>query len=76
MCYTIVRIQLFPNALGIIEKEGTYMNSLNFVSDLKDLLNGPNVHTQWSVPQLVEAATSRGEAVLTREGAVKAETGK
>ena len=52
------------------------MNSLNFVSDLKDLLNGPNVNTQWSVPQLVEAATSRGEAVLTREGAVKAETGK
>lgn len=52
------------------------MNPVNFANNLKDLLNGQNVHTQLSVPQLVEAATSRGEAVLTREGAVKAETGK
>src|SRR5690606_28841569 len=52
------------------------MTSVNFANDLKDLLTGPNVHVQLSVPQLVEAATSRGEAVLTREGAVKAETGK
>ncbi|HSI67711.1 MAG TPA: phosphoenolpyruvate carboxykinase (ATP) [Planococcus sp. (in: firmicutes)] len=52
------------------------MTSVNFANNLKDLLNGENVHVQLSVPQLVEAATSRGEAVLTREGAVKAETGK
>ncbi|ANU11493.1 phosphoenolpyruvate carboxykinase [Planococcus antarcticus DSM 14505] len=52
------------------------MTSVNFANDLKDLLTGQNVHVQLSVPQLVEAATSRGEAVLTREGAVKAETGK
>ncbi|MDN7227169.1 phosphoenolpyruvate carboxykinase (ATP) [Planococcus sp. N064] len=52
------------------------MNPVNFANNLKDLLNGQNVHIQLSVPQLVEAATSRGEAVLTREGAVKAETGK
>ncbi|TWT08499.1 phosphoenolpyruvate carboxykinase (ATP) [Planococcus sp. CPCC 101016] len=52
------------------------MTSVNFANDLNDLLTGPNVHVQLSVPQLVEAATSRGEAVLTREGAVKAETGK
>lgn len=52
------------------------MNTLNFTHGLKDLLSGQNIHVQLSVPQLVEAATSRGEAVLTREGAVKAETGK
>src|SRR5690606_36350612 len=52
------------------------MNPVNIKNDLKDLLNGQNVHVQLSVPQLVEAATSRGEAILTREGAVTAETGK
>ncbi len=52
------------------------MTSVNFASDLKNLLAGQNVHVQLSVPQLVEAATSRKEAVLTREGAVTAETGK
>ncbi|EGA90681.1 phosphoenolpyruvate carboxykinase [Planococcus donghaensis MPA1U2] len=52
------------------------MTSVNFANDLKELLTGQNVHVQLSVPQLVEAATSRKEAVLTREGAVKAETGK
>ncbi|WP_075620136.1 phosphoenolpyruvate carboxykinase (ATP) [Paenisporosarcina indica] len=52
------------------------MNSVNTVNELNDLLNGQNVHVQLSVPQLVEKATSRGEAVLTSTGAVKAETGK
>ena len=52
------------------------MNTLNFTNGLKDLLSGQNINVQLSVPQLVEAATSRGEAVLTREGAIKAETGK
>ncbi|ANU25827.1 phosphoenolpyruvate carboxykinase (ATP) [Planococcus versutus] len=52
------------------------MTSVNFANDLKNLLAGQNVHVQLSVPQLVEAATSRKEAVLTREGAVTAETGK
>jgi len=52
------------------------MNSVNTGNELNDLLNGQNVHIQLSVPQLVEKATSRGEAVLTSTGAVKAETGK
>ena len=52
------------------------MTSVNIANDLNDLLNGPNVRVQLSVPQLVEEATSRGEAVLTADGAVKAETGK
>ncbi|MFB5088029.1 phosphoenolpyruvate carboxykinase (ATP) [Psychrobacillus sp. PGGUH221] len=52
------------------------MNSIDTVSELNELLAGENVHIQLSVPQLVEKATSRGEAVLTSTGAVKAETGK
>lgn len=52
------------------------MTSVNIVNDLNDLLNSPNVRVQLSVPQLVEEATSRGEAVLTVDGAVTAETGK
>ena len=52
------------------------MNSVNTITELNELLNGQNVHVQLSVPQLVEKATSRGEAVLTSTGAVKAETGK
>ncbi|TWT26434.1 phosphoenolpyruvate carboxykinase (ATP) [Planomicrobium sp. CPCC 101110] len=52
------------------------MTSVNFVNDLNDLLNSPTVRVQLSVPQLVEEATSRGEAVLTADGAVAAETGK
>jgi len=52
------------------------MNSVNTVNELNDLLNGQNVNVQLSVPQLVEKATSRGEAVITSTGALKAETGK
>ncbi|TQR18028.1 phosphoenolpyruvate carboxykinase (ATP) [Psychrobacillus vulpis] len=52
------------------------MNSIDTVSELNELLAGNNVNIQLSVPQLVEKATSRGEAVLTSTGAVKAETGK
>ncbi|MEI4769201.1 phosphoenolpyruvate carboxykinase (ATP) [Psychrobacillus sp. FJAT-51614] len=52
------------------------MNSIDTVSELNELLTGENVNIQLSVPQLVEKATSRGEAVLTSTGAVKAETGK
>ena len=52
------------------------MNSIDTVSELNQLLAGSNVSIQLSVPQLVEKATSRGEAVLTSTGAVKAETGK
>ena len=52
------------------------MNSIDTVSELNELLAGENVHIQLSVPQLVEKATSKGEAVLTSTGAVKAETGK
>ncbi|MBD7943429.1 MULTISPECIES: phosphoenolpyruvate carboxykinase (ATP) [Psychrobacillus] len=52
------------------------MNSIDTVSELNELLAGNNISLQLSVPQLVEKATSRGEAVLTSTGAVKAETGK
>jgi phosphoenolpyruvate carboxykinase (ATP) len=52
------------------------MNSLDISSEISELLNGPNVYTQLSVPQLVERALSRKEAILTSTGAVCAETGK
>ncbi|SER92758.1 phosphoenolpyruvate carboxykinase (ATP) [Psychrobacillus sp. OK032] len=52
------------------------MNSIDTVSELNELLAGNNISVQLSVPQLVEKATSRGEAILTSTGAVKAETGK
>lgn len=62
---------------GKIKKDGIIkMNSIDTVSELNELLTGHNVSVQLSVPQLVEKATSRGEAVLTSTGAVKAETGK
>ena len=52
------------------------MNSVEINNTLKELLSGSNIKTQLSVPQLVEKATSRGEARLTVDGAVVAETGK
>lgn len=52
------------------------MNSVDIANELKELLNGGNVKVQLSVPQLVEEATARGEASLTVDGAVVAETGK
>lgn len=52
------------------------MNSVEIANELKELLNGQNIKTQLSVPQLVEKATSRGEAILTVDGALRAETGK
>ena len=44
--------------------------------NLNELLSGKNVKIQLSVPQLVEKATSRGEAKLTADGAITAQTGK
>ena len=52
------------------------MISARINEELKDLLSGKNVNIQLSVPQLVEKATSRGEASLTADGAVTAQTGK
>lgn len=52
------------------------MNSVDIHNELKDLLSGSNIKNQLSVAQLVEKATSRGEAMLTADGAVCAETGK
>ena len=46
------------------------MNSVEIDNELKELLSGANINIQLSVPQLVEKATSRGEAVLTVDGAV------
>ena len=52
------------------------MISARINDELKGLLSGDNVHVQLSVPQLVEKATTRGEAILTADGAVRAQTGK
>ncbi|WP_318617682.1 phosphoenolpyruvate carboxykinase (ATP) [Sporosarcina sp. YIM B06819] len=52
------------------------MISAKMNDKLKDLLLGKNVNLQLSVPQLVEKATARGEAQLTADGAVTAQTGK
>lgn len=52
------------------------MNSVEIANELKELLNGTNINVQLSVPQLVEKATERGEASLTVDGAIVAETGK
>ena len=52
------------------------MNSVEIANELKELLSGENIKVQLSVPQLVEEATSRGEALLTVDGAVRAETGR
>ena len=52
------------------------MNSVEIANELKELLSGANVKEQLSVAQLVEKATSRGEAILTADGAVAAKTGK
>ncbi|WP_432352537.1 phosphoenolpyruvate carboxykinase (ATP) [Sporosarcina sp. A2] len=43
---------------------------------LKELLSGSNITLQPSVPVLVEKAVSRGEAKLSADGAVTAQTGK
>jgi phosphoenolpyruvate carboxykinase (ATP) len=52
------------------------MSSIGIKSELTQLLNGPNVHLQLSVPQLVEKVLHRNEGILTSSGAVRAETGK
>ncbi len=52
------------------------MISSKISNELQILLSGNNVNYQLSVAQLVEKATSRGEAVLSADGAVAAKTGK
>ena len=52
------------------------MISAKISDELKDLLSGKNVNIQLSVPQLVEKSTARGEAQLTADGAITAQTGK
>ncbi|WP_046176695.1 phosphoenolpyruvate carboxykinase (ATP) [Domibacillus indicus] len=52
------------------------MNSLTVSSEIVELLKGSNIHTQLSVPVLVEKVLKRGEGMLTASGAVRAETGK
>lgn len=52
------------------------MISAKISDDLNKLLSGKNINIQLSVPQLVEKAISRGEAQLTSDGAVTAQTGK
>ena len=52
------------------------MNSVDIHNELKELLSGSNIQDQLSVAQLVEKSTARGEAKLSADGAVCAETGK
>jgi phosphoenolpyruvate carboxykinase (ATP) len=52
------------------------MNSVSIPNELHVFLQGENVHTQLSVPQLVEKVLTRKEGVLTSTGAVRATTGK
>lgn len=52
------------------------MSSVSFSNELTELLNSNHIHTQLSVPQLVEKVLSRNEGILTSSGAVRAETGK
>jgi phosphoenolpyruvate carboxykinase (ATP) len=52
------------------------MISAKISDDLNKLLSGKNVNIQLSVPQLVEKTILRGEAQLTSDGAVTAQTGK
>src|SRR6185437_3256814 len=77
MCYTNSRIMMTPHCFGTICK-GRYLTmiSAKIGDELKELLSGANVKIQLSVPQLVEKATARGEAQLTADGAITAQTGK
>ncbi|WOV83388.1 phosphoenolpyruvate carboxykinase (ATP) [Sporosarcina jeotgali] len=52
------------------------MISAKIDNGLKELLSGTNITLQPSVPVLVEKAVSRGEAKLSADGAVTAQTGK
>ncbi|MCM3710241.1 phosphoenolpyruvate carboxykinase (ATP) [Sporosarcina luteola] len=52
------------------------MISAKIENGLHELLSGNNVNIQPSVAELVEKATSRGEAKLSADGALTAETGK
>lgn len=52
------------------------MISAKIGDELQGLLSGNNVSIQLSVPQLVEKTLARGEAILTADGAVTAQTGK
>ncbi len=52
------------------------MISAKINDELTNLLSGENLNVQLSVPQLVEKATTRGEAILTADGAIRAKTGK
>ena len=52
------------------------MISSKVSDELQLLLSGKNINNQLSVAQLVEKATSRGEAELSADGAVAAKTGK
>ncbi|MCG7342530.1 phosphoenolpyruvate carboxykinase (ATP) [Sporosarcina sp. ACRSL] len=52
------------------------MISAKIENGLHELLSGSNVNIQLSVAELVEKATSRGEAKLSADGALSAETGK
>lgn len=50
--------------------------SSRFSNPLTRLMEGENVHTDLSVPRLVEISLSRGEGVLTADGALSVATGK
>ena len=63
--------------MGLHAKDGTkLMISAKIEIGLNELLSGNNINIQPSVAELVEKATSRGEAELSADGAITARTGK
>lgn len=52
------------------------MNDVRIKNEVSQLLQGKNIKTQLSVPQLVEKVLARNEGLLTATGAICATTGK
>ncbi|SEM40490.1 phosphoenolpyruvate carboxykinase (ATP) [Mesobacillus persicus] len=52
------------------------MNDVRIKNEVSQLLQGNNIKTQLSVPQLVEKVLARNEGLLTATGAICATTGK
>ncbi|MBS4202496.1 phosphoenolpyruvate carboxykinase (ATP) [Bacillus sp. FJAT-49754] len=58
------------------KKDENEMNLLGMKREYESSKNGPTIHFQLSVPELVEKILNRNEGILTSSGAVRVETGK
>lgn len=77
MCYTIYKRCVCFHTIKTYKKEGIHqMNDVRIKNEVSQLLQGNNIKTQLSVPQLVEKVLARNEGVLTATGAICATTGK